>query len=212
MTHLRTLLFITTLALTGALTGCSASPRSHSGFLGDYSKLQPSAKVDGAMSYVNPGFDLSKYDKFIIDPIGVNFAPDASGASVDPKTLNDMAQYLRAKLIEDLSRNYQVVDKPGPDTLRLRVAITDLKKANPIFNVHPATKLSGVGLGAASIEAEGRDASTDEQMFAFIHTRSGDRMTLVEGLQEWGHAKQAMDFWSKTLVDRVDEAHGKTKP
>lgn len=194
------------------LAGCSASQRSNSGFLGDYSQLKPSPLVDGATAYRNPSFDLAKYDKFVIDPIGVHFAPDATGAAVDPKVLHDMTQYFREKLVENLSKNYKVVNQAGPGTMRLRIAVTDLQKANPLMNVHPATKLSGVGLGAASVEAEGIDTATGKRLFAFVHTRSGDRLSVVEGLQEWGHAKQAMDFWAQKLVERVDEAHGKVKP
>lgn len=197
------------LILTAALAGCSASQRAHSGFLGDYSQLKPSPLIDDAMAYRNPDFDLAKYDQFIIDPIGVHFAPDASGAAVDPKTLTEMTQYFRGKLVEGLSKNYKVVEQPGAGTLRLRIALTDLKKSNPALNVHPATKLSGVGLGAASVEAEGVDTATGTRLFAFVHTRSGDRLSIVQGLEFWGHAKQAMDFWAEKLVERVNEAHGK---
>lgn len=195
--------------MLAVLSGCSAKQRGQSGFLADYSGLTPSPNVDGAMAYRNPNFDLAKYRKFIIDPIGVHFAPDASGAAVDPATLQEMTQYFRAKLIEGLSKNYQVVEQPGEGTMRLRIALTDLQKANPALNIHPATKLSGVGLGAASVEAEGIDTATGKRMFAFVHTRSGDRLSIVEGLEFWSHAKQAMDFWAAKLVERVDEAHGR---
>lgn len=197
--------------LAATLAGCGASQRAHSGFLGDYSQLQASPMIDGAKVYRNPAFDLAKYDKFIIEPIGVHFAPDATGAAVDPKVLHEMTQYFRSKLIENLSKNYKVVEQAGPGTMRLRIAVTDLQKANPVLNVHPATKLSGVGLGSASIEAEGVDTEKSTRLFAFVHTRTGDRLSVVEGLQDWGHAKQAMDFWAERLVQRVDEAHGKTK-
>lgn len=203
---------VCSVILIAALTGCSAKQRANSGFLVDYSELKPSPLVEGAYAYRNPSFDLGKFDKFIIDPIGVHFAPDASGAAVDPKTLQEMTAYFRTKLIEGLSKNYKVVDAAGDGTLRLRIALTDLQKSNPALNIHPATKLSGVGLGAASVEAEGLDTASGKRLFAFVHTRSGDRLSIVEGLEFWGHAKQAMDFWAAKLVERVDEAHGKAKP
>ena len=198
------------ILVVATLGGCGASQRAYSGFLGDYSNLEPSPRIDGAKVYRAPDFDLSKYNQFIIDPIGVEFAPDASGSAVDPKVLTEMTQYFRGKLIEGLSKNYRVVDKAGPGTMQVRIAITDLKKATPALNIHPATKLSGVGLGAASVEAECVDSATGKRLIAFVHTRSGDRLAVVEGLQDWGHAKQAMDFWAEKLVERVDEAHGKT--
>jgi len=58
------------------------------------------------------------------------------------------------------------------------------------------------------LEAEGIDTATGQRLFAFVHTRPGDRLAITEGLEAWGHAKQAMDFWAKKLVERLDKAHG----
>ena len=190
--------------------GCTLKQRTHSGFLGDYSGLEPGPNVQGSYVYRKPGFDPAQYGKFMIDPIGVHFAPDAAGSAVSPDTLKQLTDYFHAKLVEELSEHYQVVDQPGVGVMQLRIAITDVKKATAALNIHPATKLSGVGLGGASIEAEGIDTESRQRLFAFVHTREGNRLSIAEGLQDWGHAKQAMDFWAEQLVARLDEAHGKT--
>jgi len=196
------------LAAALLLGGCSMSNRGYSGFLGDYSRLKPDPDIKGVLVYRAPGFDAGGYDKFIVDPIGVHFAPDAKGTAINPDKLKELTDYFHQKLTEELSANYSVVLGPGPGTMRLRIAITDIKKTEPALNIHPATKLSGAGLGGASVEAEGIDTATGQRLFAFVHTRPGDRLAITEGLEAWGHAKQAMDFWAKKLVERLDKAHG----
>ena len=44
-----------------------------------------------------------------------------------------------------------------------------------------------------------------ERIFAFVHTKKGNRFSFSEGLSEWGHAQQVMDFWAKKVVERLDE-------
>jgi hypothetical protein len=206
---MRGLLIALVFAMT---TGCGSSERKASGFLSDYSSLRDSTRVDGAKVYLKPGLDLSKYDKFLVRPVGVQFAAEDKPGAIDPEVISELTKYLHQQVVTELAANqYRIVNQPGPGVLDLRIAVTHLKKAEPVLNIHPATKLSGLGLGGASIEAEAFDAATGQRQFAFMHTRAGDRLTIVEGLQEWGHAKQAMDFWAKTLVDRVNEAHGMTR-
>ncbi len=203
-------LAVVILAAMPLLGGCSMSRASHSGFLGDYSQLKPEPSVSGMTVYRAPGFDAGKLDKFIVDPIGVHFAPNAKGVAINPDTIKKLTDYFHAQMVKELSVNYTVVTEPAPGVTRLRIAITDLKKTEPALNIHPATKLAGMGLGGASVEVEGIDAQSGQRQFAFMHTRPGDRLALAEGLEAWGHAKQAMDFWSSEMVKRLDKAHGIT--
>ncbi len=76
------------------------------------------------------------------------------------------------------------------------------------MNIHPATKLSGVGLGGASMEAEAIDSVSGRRVFAVVDTRQGSRFALTAGLSELGHAKQVITHWVERFVKRVDEAHG----
>lgn len=190
------------------VVGCGSGQRQNAGFLADYSKLKPSDRIKGAMVDAKPDTDLRKYRSFMVDPVGIHFAPDAKGTAVDPAVLKELSDYFRSRLIEELGKHYTIVDKPATNVMQLRVAITDVERTIRAMNIHPATKLSGVGLGGASCEAMGDDAATGELLFQFMHTRAGDRLALVAGLEEWGHAKQAIDFWVKSLIDRLDEMHG----
>src|SRR5271154_6924286 len=195
-----------TLACTLA-AGCA--PQKQSGFLNDYSKLAPNPKFNGALTYRNPDIDVKKYTTFLIDPIGVSFVPNAQGGAVDPNILDELTEYFRKALIDALiAANYKVVDQPGPGVLQVQIALTGLKRTVRALNIHPLTKLSGVGLGGAAVEAQGIDSETGELVFAYMQVREGDRLALVEGLQEWGHARQAIDAWAKLTVKLLSEDSG----
>ena len=91
------------------LVGCKSSKTAHSGFLGDYSELRASAEFKGVMEYKHPNLTLSDYDKFMIDPILVHFAPNAKGTAMDPAKVKKVTDYAAEQLRESLSKRYKVV-------------------------------------------------------------------------------------------------------
>ncbi len=198
---------LASVMLWGSLAGCAQHKAGQSGFLDNYAQLTESPMVQGALAYTKPGTSLSQYDKFIVEPISIHFSPNAEGITIAPAKLAELAQYLEDEAVKALSERYQVVSAPGPGVLRLRVALTDIQKGNPLLNIHPGTKLSGVGIGGASMEGEATDSVTGERILAAAETRQGERFSF-EGLGPFDHAKQAMRHWVKRFVKRLDEAHG----
>ncbi len=92
--------------------------------------------------------------------------------------------------------------------LRIRIAITDIKKTTAVANIHPAMKMSGIGLGGASMEAEAVDSVSGERVGAIVDSQSGGRLGITAGLKKYGHAQQVMDGWVERFVKRLDKAHG----
>lgn len=199
---------IVAVVSSSLLAGCQAQKAAHSGFLGDYSQLRPSPEVEDASYYQDPSKSLKDYDKFMIDPILVHFAPNAKGTALDPAKLKKLTDYAYDEATKALSQRYAVVNAPGPGVLRLRAALTDIKRTVPAMNIHPATKLSGIGLGGASMEVEALDSQTGERVFAVVDTRQGNRLSIGAGLTELGHAKQVIKHWIERFVNRIDKAHG----
>ncbi len=180
------------IILCGVLLAGCKSKTAHSGFLGDYSGLRASSEHKGALVYKHPNLTLADYDKFMIDPILVHFAPNAKGTAIDPAKVKKVADYAAEQLRESLSKRYKVVSAPGPGVLRLRVALTDIKKTIPAMNILPQTKLSGVGVGGASMEAEGIDSQSGERVLAVVDSGKGSFMAIKAGLDPLGHAKEVI--------------------
>lgn len=199
-------IWIFPIVLIMGIIGCTTSQPKYSGFLGDYSGLRPSVIEKGAEQYFHPSKAIADYDAFMIDPVRVQFARGSDATAIDPAKILELSVYFREKLISQLrSGGYSVKDKSGRNTLTVRVAITGLKKTNPLLNIHPATKMSGAGLGGASFEGECVDSVTGERIAAVVHSKKGSKTSMKAGLSDWDHAKQAMDFWAKTFVEQLNE-------
>ena len=205
----------------------------YSGFLSDYSKLNPEAEGSKALKYVNPQADMKKYKKFILERIVVYLKDDAEYKGIDPDAMKAMTDYFHQAIVRELGSDYALVTEPGPDVLRLKVAITDLAPTKTAVTVlvlvTPYATVADLASGAASksgsppylghaaIEVEGIDSATLQPVFAYVEQRFGKKYDAenpggyFKAYTEWGYVQQAFDFWAKKFRARLDEIHGKTK-
>ncbi len=193
------------LMVMASLVGCSGSPKAaHSGFLGtDYSKLEPLERWDGASHWESPKY--KDYHRFIVDPIVVHFAPNAKGTGIDPGRLKQLTDGATEKLKETIAKREKLVDQPGPGVARIQAAITSIKTTTAVANIHPAMRMSGVGLGGAAFEAKGVDSVTGELLVAIYDSKPGSRIGLTEGWRQLGHAEQVIDRWIAIFGDYLDQ-------
>ncbi len=189
-------------SLSVIVAGC-ASPPSTTGFLSDYSRLEP----DGSKRLAFVDASLGQYSKFIIEPVVVRFHDPATEEKVDSETVAELRTYMEDAISKAISDRYAMVSQPGPGVARLRVALTDLDKSTPALNVLPQTKLTGLGVGGAAMEAELLDSQTGVQIGAVVQKKKGGLVSF-SGLKKWGDAKAVMDAWAKQFRERLDEAHG----
>ena len=186
--------------------GCGPKRPQTTGFLSDYSRLE--AVSDTSMRFVNMQ-KLGRYSKFILDPVDVHFHRTSKGTDLSSEELAELGQlgrYMYSAIHNAVLDHYSIVRKSGPGIARIRIALTDIEKSSPALNVIPHTKLVGVGLGGASMEAEVVDSVTGEQIGAVVLSQKGKRLSL-EGLSKWGDAKAVIDDWAQRFKERLDEAH-----
>jgi len=228
-----------TVGLIGALIACLSSLNvmadekpEYSGFLGDYSLLQPRPDSQLIYNYVyeKPGTDFTAYNTFLIDAVTVFPSKDADFKGINANDLSLLQKYFQDALVKALTENngYQVVQEPGPGVVRIRAAFTDLVPVNPVMNtattiIPQARLLSGV-IGAATgsnlyvgqvgIEAEFLEAQSNERLAAVASKQAGKKYIPLTGRKfdptsTWGQVEQAMDYWAQKLRTRVDQLHGK---
>ncbi len=196
--------FVAVLSLARCSTEPKAEPRAeptHEGFLGDYSRLKPTA--DGALRYINPTLPLAGYSGFIIEPVVVRMRPDTEGRQTDPSQLRRLAAYMRSAIIEAIEDRYSVVTQPGPGVARVRVALTDVRRS--IRSSSALRTLLEGGQGGAAMEAELIDSRSGRQIAALIESRMGDRLSFVSSTA-WDDTRAIMDEWAGRLRKRLDEA------
>jgi len=180
-----------------SLGGCSSMKIMHSykdaGFLNDYSKLRPDPDNSGAEIWIKPGFKLKNYDKILLDSITVWYNDKSAYKGIDPSRLRILTDYLRDAIVKALGTAYPVVTEPGPDVLRIRIAITELVPTKPEISVvvlvlpyvtladllASTTTKGGFGsspyVGDAAIEAEFLDSVTNEAVVEYVDRRIGKK-------------------------------------
>jgi hypothetical protein len=201
------------------LTGCAAGGMTDvkkTGFLENYDQLTPGGDDRAALVYRKPGIDYKAYNKLMFERIVVLLSDSAEYRAVDPTTLKEMTDYYQNTLFNAFKDGYEIVDQPGPDVLRVRIAITQLTPSNPTANtlstiipvgmvVSGATRaVSGdnLGTGEAATEMEVLDSVSGERLAAAVDRRQGGK-GVFRG--KWEDTKEAFDFWAKRFRQRLDE-------
>jgi len=176
--------------------GCASTPEP-TGFLSDYSRLE--VVKAGWMRYVSP--KLADYSSYMIDPVQIRVERDA----LDAEKRAEVARYMHDAVVKVLNdNNYAVVTQSGTQTARVRVAITDIQESKWYLNIHPATKLTGVGKGGASMEAEVIDSVTGEQLAATIRRGQGKQFELSP-FSTLNDVKAVIDKWAEAAGERLRE-------
>ena len=175
-------------------------------FLSDYSKLE---EIDENHLVYDSG-NLGNYSKFIIDPVVMLYRDPEEKRIFTDEELEDLRIHFETKVREALIKDnrYQIVEVVGPGTAKLRIGITGVDDTIGALNITIYTKITGAGLGGASMEGELVDSMTGEQIGAAIRWGSGSRI-LRAGFTHTGDAKIVMNRWAKDLRDRIDGAHGR---
>lgn len=218
-------LFGAFLVVITAVTGCQTTQPvrevTRSGFLGDYSLLQPGAEGEAALVYFNPSANLGAYDKVLIDPVTVWLAPDSNVAEIPVDERQQLANSLYTKLVEALQSDYEIVSVPGPGVMRLSAAITEAEKRmvalDTISTVYPAARVLSQAksmatgtqsfVGEASAEAKFTDAQTGELLGAGVDRRAGGK-TLEKGFSSWADVEGAYQYWAERVRYRLCKERG----
>jgi hypothetical protein len=188
------------------------------GFLnGYYSKLEPGPEGGAKMRWFKPGVDFGKYDKIMLDSIIFFFADDSENKGIDAYEMKELADKCNRQVFDVLNDTYPIVAEPGPDVIRIRAAITDLKHSRPTLSavttvipiglaisaIKKGAGGSWTGAGATSAEFMAIDSMTND----VIAVAQDEKKAGFEGrFTKWGSAEKAFRFWAeriKFLLDQV---------
>lgn len=201
------------LSATLLLAGCASqtpTPSQYSGFLSDYTQLQPAQSASGApvMRWVSPDFKPENYRSVLVERPLFYPAPTPD-AQVSQQALDEIALYLQQAMRLELAGRMRVVEHPDADTLVLRSAITAVNlspEGLKVYEVVPVALLAA----AASTAAGTRDLNTEIYVeLEVIEARNSQPMARVvrkgHGLQLENDSTQlrlkdikpALDVWAK---------------
>ena len=190
-----------------------------SGFLSDYSQLQPAPDREGVLLFIDRSADYRPYTKVMFDPTEFYVTPNPDYPEVPHNELARMGEDLQRSFMEALAPEYQVVSQPGPGVLRVRTAITGIQPVKPpagvtdflpikaIFNVGREAAGAGPRVAELSAVMEILDPS-GKRVAAATATRKGDQRLEQGEKVTWKDLKSINDYWAKGFRQRLDELRG----
>jgi len=216
--HRRTLALAVLIAVPVLVSGCTATrgrrgTPEESGFLRDYSNLAEVEGYPAARVYIKPDAQWGRYNSVQLDSVGLYL--DAATTSLSSEDQQMLTDTLYNTLYEDLSKYFTIVNQAGPNTLRLRVALTQVSGAKPVLRtlttVVPQLRVAGalVGLGAdtattvgsATVEMEVLDSATNQRLAAAVDDRAGTKVLFAKrAYTTWGDVDAACGYWSQRIA------------
>ncbi len=214
------LVAVLTLALAGCATDATTttgdSVRS-SGFMSDYSMLRRGGEGEAISVYWNDQADFNSYSKMMIEPVTIWANPDSELSEVPAEERQELANAFHAAMLEALSEDFEIVQVPGPNTIRLRVALTEAVASNPALDtistyVPQARLISTITtlgsdtkafVGEARAEGEARDALSGELLVAGVDRRAGTKALGGNTLDSWSDVREAFKIWAAQFRDNL---------
>jgi hypothetical protein len=221
------IIIMTALIITVAmLSACAATKQARSmkeasPFLGEYRSLLRPGKGDEPLLIYRkemPTQKMAAYRSILLEPVTVWDDPNDKLSGDQRADLQSLADSFYATLKEKLSKDYEMVETAGPDTMRIQVAIIHGDKSKvglaTISKIIPQVRLlntlwsfvSGkpAFTGEVSIEFKFTDASTGELLAAGADERVGTlKLFDATAFGSWGDVKNAFTYWGDFAVYRL---------
>jgi hypothetical protein len=211
------------LALTiGAYSVPGLAQESYSGFLSDYEQLEPTEDVWIDYIYTGPEFrpKVASTTAFMIEQPEIFIAPDSKYGGMKPDDMKMLADSLRAIWAEGLVEKYQIAASPGPNTLLMRMALTNVhlkKKGRGVLGYTPVGFVVGgakkalmnefvdnILLTEVVWEAEILDSQTGER-YGALFVGLGNKAKKKE-YSSWDELMQALEVGVSRVMCRLDNA------
>jgi hypothetical protein len=216
------MLSIAMLALVIVLGGCAGKGPVGAG-VPSASKLETHPQDDRALLYINPDAPKKTYSKFIIEPVQIYQGQDHGFGDIPMEDRRMMADFTRNEMLRVISEKYAIVDKRGPDTMRIKLILVGLEKTSAVMRGltygNPmglamnlgkgALGKQGTFMGSIPLAGEFEDSQTDTVLAAFmgkIYPFALEMSFSTWDAAQVGVTKLAMDF-----RDRIDKSYERPK-
>ena len=197
-----------------------------SGFLKDYSKLQPAKDdTEASLVYLNPDkAKIKSYTKIWLEPVQVWRGEKSDAKDLDKEDADHVSKYLWSRLDEEFRKDYTMTQEPGPGVMRMRVGVTEAGKGIPVLDnltaAYPMALVLSKGkkaiggtesfVGKASIEVEVTDSQSGDLLAAAVDRRGGGKYAW-KALNRWVDFEAASAYWAKKFRWRACTMRGDAK-
>ena len=198
------------------LASCATAPPK-ANLLGEYyQKMEPGPEGGVKLRWTKPGVHFMKYKKFMIDYVLFALAPDSEFKAINGDEMKKLGDACTQAILDALKDKYPIVSEPGPDVIRFRFAIVDLKQSRPGLSAITTAIPVGLGFnlirkgatdswsgsGSTTCQFIVQDSMTNEVIgVAEDEYRAG----FTERFTKWGSAEDAFRYWGKRMRKIADE-------
>ena len=159
--------------------------------------VEPFYRPEGAQaqqSFVSPDADFSIYTKLLAEPLEI-YTPD-NAPTPNEADLERLQEIFRDAFLPKLE-GYELVQEPGPDVLRVRAQIIDLKLTGAVGSYEPTGRLRElVAKGQLTFLMEVSDSLTDRVLGRAGETEDGTSTSLSAEEASWAEVEAAADRWA----------------
>lgn len=163
-------------------------------------------------SYLNPEMNARGYHSLMIDPVTTVIASSA----VSPQVAEQLAADLQNAMHDEFKQHITIVSVPGPGTLRLRAALTDVISGHPVVgkpvttrHISPRETLTGkIGdqtlaafITKVSFEGELVDSVSGKRLAALVDHRLGTKREATADTT-WASVRSGASMGAKKLAQR----------
>ena len=218
---------ILTVFLGLMFVGCARTKQArevkitNSGFLPDYSLLEPGDQGQSLLRYQNPKADWPSYKKILIDPVLIWSRTDSLPDETPKEDLQRLANNFDQLIVNEFGKDYEIVEEPDPRTLRIQVALTNIEQPAGAVDVITAALPVGFAISSAqefitgkpllvgevSAEVKVSDARTGQILLMAIDRRLGGKI-IQKNIDTWDDANKILELWAKFARFRLCKLRG----
>ena len=174
--------------------------------------------------YAAPNVDWAAYTKIQLNPVSLWRGPESKSTGLSHQESQALTNYFYQVIYNTMEKQYEMVSKPGPDTIQVTVALTKVGEANVfpdvISTVVPQARLLStlvslttkkpIFVGEAAVEMRMNDSETGRVIAAGIDQRVGNRKLTSKSFSSWGDVQNIMLFWAQRATYHLCEQQGRS--
>lgn len=213
------------LAIVVLLAACEAAQRDVPAETTEDGLVRTAVKgIDFA--YVRPGSSLAQYRQILLDPVQVAFSkdwdPEKTGSRMKlseeerEKIRTDLASLFMKTFKQEVEKGgYPVVDKAGPDVLRVTPGLADVYINAPDVMTPGRSRTYVMNAGRMTLVAELRDSESGAILGRVADQREArEDMTLQlsSSVENSAEARRMISEWARILRARLDAVRMQSEP
>ena len=163
----------------------------------------PNTAVEYA--YINEQADFSQYTKLMNGGLEIYY-PEGEDAP-DPAEIDRIRGYFRDAFTSAIGDAYEIVDEPGPDVMKVRGQVIDMKMTSGGASLDVSGRLRDVvAHGELTFLMEMSDSVSGQ-----VLARAGDKSTDISADTEdatWDDVRRAAEYWAGLFRNWLDNYLG----